>query len=146
MFIFLRTIYRCQITQVLNNRFCSTIMLKIRGNCQDFVCPINIVSRLYIYIYIYIKIYYCLVYLHYFPTSSGNNILNNHVNFVSKNTNEYFWNLVKTNRNQIGFTIFWLIISNQTDIRLVPNLSENDKYDRIFLVWFNKIPKIFLCV
>ena len=35
---------------------------------------------------------------------------------------KYFPNLIKSNRNQIVFTIFWLIW-NQTDVRLVPNQS-----------------------
>ena len=42
------------------------------------------------------------------------------------------------------FTIFRLIW-NQTDIRLVPKQSENGNYNLIS-VWFNKIPKSFLCV
>ena len=44
----------------------------------------------------------------------------------------------------IVFIIFRLIW-NQTDVRLVSNLSENDKYYLIW-VWFNKISKRFLCV
>ena len=51
---------------------------------------------------------------------------------------------MKSNRNQIAFTIFRLI-GNQTDARLVPNQSENGKYNLIS-GWFNKIPKSFLCV
>ena len=56
-------------------------------------------------------------------------------------TEKYFWNLIKSNRYQIIFTIFWLIW-NQTDVRCVPNQSENGKYNLIS-VSFNKI---FLCV
>ena len=52
-------------------------------------------------------------------------------------------NLIKLNQNQIVFTTFRLIW-NQMDVRLVPNQSENDKYNLIS-VWFNMIPKIFLC-
>ena len=37
------------------------------------------------------------------------------------------------------------IVRKQTDVRLVPNQSENDKYNLIW-VWFDKISKIFLCV
>ena len=37
------------------------------------------------------------------------------------------------------------LISNQTDFRLVPNKSENGKYNRIS-GWFNKISKRFLFV
>ena len=37
------------------------------------------------------------------------------------------------------------MIYNQEDIRLVPNQSENDKYNLVS-VWFNKISKIYLCV
>ena len=59
-------------------------------------------------------------------------------------TEESFRNLVKSNRNQIVFTIFWLIKS-QTDVRLFPNQSVHGKYNMIS-VWFNKIPKRFLCV
>ena len=47
-------------------------------------------------------------------------------------------------RNPIVFTIFWLIW-NQIIFHLVPNQSENGKYNRVF-VWFNKIWKRFLCV
>ena len=59
-------------------------------------------------------------------------------------TEKSFRNLIKSNRNQIVFTIFWLIW-NQTDVRLVPNQSENDNYNLIS-VWLNKILKIFLRV
>jgi len=55
-----------------------------------------------------------------------------------------FRNIIKSTRNRIVFTIFRLI-SNQTDIRLVPNQSENGKYNLIS-GWFNKISKIFLRV
>ena len=46
--------------------------------------------------------------------------------------------------NQIVFTILRLIW-NQTDVRLVPNQSENGKYNLIS-VWFNKISRRFICV
>ena len=59
-------------------------------------------------------------------------------------TEKYFRNLIKSQRNQIVFIIFWLI-SNQTDVRLDPNQSKNGKYNLI-LVWINKVPKSFLCV
>ena len=39
-----------------------------------------------------------------------------------------FLNLVKSNRNQMVFTILRLIL-NQTDFRFVPSQSENGKYD-----------------
>ena len=52
-------------------------------------------------------------------------------------TEKSFGNLIKSNWNPIAFTIFRLIW-NQTDVRLVPNKSENDNYNLI-LVWFNKI-------
>ena len=45
-------------------------------------------------------------------------------------TEKSFRNLIKTNRNQIEFTTFRLIW-NQTDDRLVPNQSENCKYNLI---------------
>ena len=48
-----------------------------------------------------------------------------------------FRNLIKSNRNQIVFTTFRLIW-NQTDVCLVPNPSENSKYNLIS-VWFDKI-------
>ena len=48
-----------------------------------------------------------------------------------------FRNLVKSNRNQIIFTIFRLIW-NQTDVHSVPNQRENGKYNLISL-WSNKI-------
>ena len=56
-------------------------------------------------------------------------------------TEKSFRNLIKSNRNQIVFTIFRLI-RHQTDVRLVSNLSENGNYNLIS-VWFNKIS---LCV
>jgi len=46
-----------------------------------------------------------------------------------------FETCIKSNRNLIVFTIFWLIW-NQTDVRLVPNQSANGKYNLIS-VWFN---------
>ena len=55
-----------------------------------------------------------------------------------------FPNLIEWNRNQIVFTIFRLTW-NQTDVRLVPNQSENGKYNLIS-VWFNKTSKRFICV
>ena len=45
-------------------------------------------------------------------------------------TEKYFRNIIKSTRNQIVFTIFRLILI-QTDVRLVPNQSENDKYNLI---------------
>ena len=56
-------------------------------------------------------------------------------------TEIYFQNLIKSTRNQIVFTIFPLIW-NQTDVRLVPNQSQNVDYNLIS-VWFNKIRNIF---
>ena len=53
-------------------------------------------------------------------------------------------NLVKSNRNQIVFT-FFRQIWNQTDVRLVPNQSENGKYNLIS-VKFNKVSKKIVCV
>ena len=53
-------------------------------------------------------------------------------------------NLIKSNRNQLEFTILQLIW-NQTDVGLVPNQKENDKY-YLNSVLFNYISKIFLCV
>ena len=41
---------------------------------------------------------------------------------------EIFRNLIKSNRNQIVFTIFRLIW-NQTDVLLVPDQSENGEYN-----------------
>ena len=55
-----------------------------------------------------------------------------------------FRSLVKSSRNQILFTIFRLVL-NETDICLVPDQSENGKYNLIS-VRFNKISKIILCV
>ena len=59
-------------------------------------------------------------------------------------TENFFRNLIKSTWNQIVFTIFRLI-RNQTEVRLVPNQSENGKYNLIS-GWFNKISKKFLCV
>ena len=61
---------------------------------------------------------------------------------VTIHTEKSFRNLIKSNRNQILFTIFQLSW-NQKKVRLVPNQSENGKYNLI-LVWFNKISKRFL--
>ena len=49
-------------------------------------------------------------------------------------------NLIKSNRNQIVFTIFWFVW-NQTDVRFVSNQLENGKYNLIS-GWLSKI---FLC-
>ena len=46
--------------------------------------------------------------------------------------------------NQIVFTIFRLI-RNQTDVRLIPNQTENGRYNLISGL-FNKISKRFICV
>ena len=66
--------------------------------------------------------------------------------FVKKTsqTEKSFRKLIKSNRNQIVFTLY-LLIWNQTDVRLDPNQSENGKYNLISL-WFNKISKRFVCV
>ena len=62
----------------------------------------------------------------------------------SMHTGKSFRNLIKWNRNQIVFIIFrW--ICNQTDVRLVPNQTENGIY-KLISVSFNKISKRFLCV
>ena len=53
-------------------------------------------------------------------------------------------NLIKSTQTQIEITTFRLIW-NQTDDRLVPNQSENGKYNLISVL-FNKIQKRFLCV
>ena len=45
-------------------------------------------------------------------------------------TEKYSPNLIKSNRNQIVFTMHRLIW-DQTDVRLVPNQSENGKYNMI---------------
>ena len=57
-----------------------------------------------------------------------------------------FQNLIlkQTEINQIIFSIFWFIW-NQMDVRVVPNQSENGKYNLIS-VCFDKISKIFLSV
>ena len=60
-------------------------------------------------------------------------------------TEKYLRNLIKSTRNQIVSTIFRLIW-HQTNVRLVPNQSENGKYNLIS-GWFNKISeKNSLCV
>ena len=63
---------------------------------------------------------------------------------VLLHTGKYFRNLIESTRNQIVFTIFRLIWI-QMDVRLVPNQSENRKYNLIS-GWFNDISEIFLCV
>ena len=59
-------------------------------------------------------------------------------------TGNSFRKLIKSTRNQIVFTNFWLIW-NQTDVRLVLNQPENGKYNLIS-GWFNKFSETFLCV
>ena len=57
---------------------------------------------------------------------------------------KYFRKLIKSNRNQIVYTIFQLIW-NQTDVCFVPNQSEGGEYNLI-PVLFNEISAIFLRV
>ena len=64
--------------------------------------------------------------------------------YICMHTEKSYWNLVKSARNQIVFTIFRLIWI-QTEVRLDPNQSGNGKYNLIS-GWFNKISKRFLCV
>jgi len=77
---------------------------------------------------------------------SANNVFKVH-------TEKSYRNIKKSNRNQIGFRfeiqyyityyIFFRVIWNQTDVRLVPNQSANSKYN-LNSVWFIKISKRFL--
>ena len=60
---------------------------------------------------------------------------------MSVHTEKSFRNLFKSNWNQIVFTIFPLI-SNQTDVRLDLNQSENCKYHHISGL-FSKISERF---
>ena len=53
---------------------------------------------------------------------------------------KFFRNLIKLNRNHIVFTIFRLVW-NQTDVRLVPNQSENGIHNMIS-GWLNKARSI----
>ena len=50
--------------------------------------------------------------------------------WLNRNAEESFPNLVKSNLNQIVFTMHRLIW-NKTDVRLVPNQLENGKYNLI---------------
>ena len=59
-------------------------------------------------------------------------------------TQKYFSNLIKSTRNHNVFTIFRLIWNTNGRVRLVPNQSENGKYNLIS-GWCNKISKSFLC-
>ena len=63
--------------------------------------------------------------------------------WVYVHTEKYFRNHIKSNRNQIVFTIFQLIRNKMDTVRLVPSQSENGKYNLIS-VWLNKISKRFL--
>ena len=56
----------------------------------------------------------------------------------SLHTEKYFRNVIKSNRNQIEFTMHQLIWNQMDTVRLVSNKSENGKYNLIS-VWFNKI-------
>ena len=60
-------------------------------------------------------------------------------------TEKSFRNLIKSNPEQIHFTIFLLIWNQMDTVHLVQNQSENYKYNLIS-VGFNNISKIFLCV
>ena len=62
----------------------------------------------------------------------------------SKDTDKSFRNFIKSNQNQIILTIFQLIWI-ETNVYLVPNQSENGKYNLIS-VWFKNTSKRFLCV
>ena len=59
-------------------------------------------------------------------------------------TKKFFRNLIKLTRNQIEFTMHWLIWI-QTDVRLDQNQSENGKYNLIS-GWSNETSEKFLCV
>ena len=61
---------------------------------------------------------------------------------MSVHTGKSFRSLIKSNRNQIVFTISRLIW-NQTNFRLVRNKFEKHKYNQN-LIWLNKIQKIFV--
>ena len=52
------------------------------------------------------------------------------LSLIGLHAEKSFRNLIKSNRNQFVFTIFRLIC-NQTDVRLIPNQSENGKYNLI---------------
>ena len=67
-----------------------------------------------------------------------------HEKYLPLHTEKYFWNLIKSNWNQVLFTVSWLIW-NQTDVRFVLNKSVHGKCNLIS-VWFIKISKRFLCV
>jgi len=56
---------------------------------------------------------------------------------ISIITEKSFWNLIKSNRKQIVFTLF-RSLWNQTNVHLVPNQAENCKY-YLISVWFNAI-------
>ena len=60
-------------------------------------------------------------------------------------TEKSFRNLIKTNRDQIVFSTYWLIWNQMNSVHLFPNQSDNGKYNLI-LFWINHIPKRFLCV
>ena len=64
-------------------------------------------------------------------------------NLLFLHTEKSFRNLIKSTRNKIIFTIFWLIW-NQTAVSSVPNQSENGKHNQIS-GWFNKTSERFLC-
>ena len=49
-------------------------------------------------------------------------------------TEKSFWNLIKSIRNQIVFTIFWLIWNQTDSVRLVSNQSEYGKYNEKILI------------
>ena len=62
------------------------------------------------------------------------------IHYTQRNLCEILLNQTETRLVTI-FQLIW----NQTDVRLVPNQSENEKYN-LTSVWFNKISKRFLCV
>ena len=75
-----------------------------------------------------------------------NDVINIIINIIRRNlhTEKTFQNLIKSNWNQIVFTIFQYIW-DQTVVRFVPNQSENDIYN-LNSVWLIMILKRFICV
>ena len=61
-----------------------------------------------------------------------------HANLIHERTHNYFRNIIKSNRNQIVFTIFRLIW-NPTDVRLVSLCVYTQRNSLLNLVKFNQI-------
>ena len=100
----------------------------------QFVCCFTIKNR-FPDLIINLAIYFCLNFM-------KESVLGLYLPHIY--TEKSFRNIIKSSWNQIVSTVFRLVLI-QTDFRLDPNQSENDKWNLIS-VWFDIILERFLCV